>query len=50
METQGWRSTTWEVDSCSVMNAEHMLRQRIGVLSGGGADERIAVILREGQS
>ncbi len=31
------------VVSCNAMNAEHRLRQRIGVLSGGGADARITV-------
>jgi hypothetical protein len=31
------------VASCNAMNAEHRLRQRIGVLSGSGAEERITI-------
>jgi hypothetical protein len=45
------RNRWWTRDRFrDVINAEHMLRQRVGVQSDCGVDERIAVILHEGQS
>jgi hypothetical protein len=38
------RGRGWvEIASCNAMNVEHWLRQRIGVLGGGGANERVTV-------
>jgi hypothetical protein len=45
-QQRGWSGRVdvgLDVASCKAMNAEHRLRQRVDMLSGGGADASITV-------